>query len=129
MDADTDRNELIAALVATFYERARCDPMLGPVFDTAIHDWEEHLSRIRDFWAHHLLGSGHYSGPVFMPHAVLPLEPAHFDRWLELFGETATEILPDDLCQRAMARATHMSASIKAGMFTVPGHRFGRPPG
>lgn len=129
MDANTEGDALIAALVGTFYGRARRDPMLGPLFADTIHDWDEHLGRIRAFWTYQLLGRGAYSAPMFMLHAVLPLQPEHFERWLALFGEAAAEILPAELCQRAMAKATHMSASIKAGMFTVPSHRFGRSPG
>lgn len=128
MDADTEGDRLIAALVDTFYDRARRDPELAPIFADAIHDWDTHLDRIRQFWAAHLLGRGGYSGQIFMMHAVLPLTPEHFDRWLELFGQTASEILPAGMRGRAMARANHMSSSIKVGMFTVPTHRFGKRP-
>lgn len=117
----------IAELVERFYGRARRDPLLGPVFEAAIDDWDGHLARIRDFWSHHLLGTGHHGGHPFMAHAVLPIEPAHFDRWLALFAETAAELLPPPFQERALARANHMAASFKVGMFTVPGHRFGVP--
>ncbi len=122
--------ETVARLVDRFYDRARRDPLLGPVFDAAIHDWDGHLSGIRDFWAHHLLGTPRQGqGHMFMAHARLPIGPAHFDRWLALFDETAAELLPPDAREHAMKRANHVADSIRAGMFTVPGVRFGQPAG
>jgi len=115
----------IAELVHRFYDRARQDAMLGPIFADAIKDWGEHLSRNVDFWSSSLLGTGRYRGNPFMLHAVLPLEPEQFDRWLDLFRETAEAVLPAPYAAKALAKAAHMSESIKAGMFTVPGHRFG----
>ena len=41
----------IAKLVATFYARAREDEILGPVFNRAVHDWDEHIAQITDFWS------------------------------------------------------------------------------
>lgn len=120
----------IAVLVDKFYDRARQDPLLAPVFADSIDDWDGHLARIRDFWSRHLNGAPHGGGGrggFFMMHAVLPIEPAHFDRWLALFGETVAEVLPPALQGVAMGRAKHMADSISAGMFTAPGHRFGRP--
>ncbi|MGQ9367161.1 group III truncated hemoglobin [Azospirillum sp. A39] len=131
--------DTIAELVDRFYARARQDPLLAPIFAAAVADWDEHLAVIRGYWVRHLLagphgrgqghGQGGGGGGMFMAHAVLPLEPAHFDRWLALFRETAEAILPPDVAEQAMAQAEHAAASLKAGMFTVPGHRFGAPPG
>jgi len=117
--------DTVSDLVEVFYARAREDALLGPLFVDTIHDWDAHLARIKDFWSKQLLGTERYSGHSFMQHAVLPIEPAHFDRWLALFDATAAELLPPDAHKTAMTKANHMSASFQAGMFTVPGHRFG----
>ena len=37
---------MIERLVRTFYGRARRDPLLGPVFDGTVQDWERHITRI-----------------------------------------------------------------------------------
>lgn len=121
--------ETVAGLVDLFYERARLDPLLGPVFEQAVRDWDGHLAVIRRFWVQHLIGGQHRGGGMFMAHAQLPIEPAHFDRWLELFDRTAAELLPPEAHGKAMRTANHAASSLKAGLFTVPGVRFGKPPG
>ena len=35
---------MIERLVHTFYGRARRDPLLGPIFDSTVQDWERHIS-------------------------------------------------------------------------------------
>ena len=35
----------IAALVERFYSKARRDPMIGPVFNAAVEDWDTHLRK------------------------------------------------------------------------------------
>lgn len=121
--------ETVARLVELFYERARRDSLLGPVFEQAVEDWEGHLAVIRRFWVQHLIGGPHRGGGMFMAHAQLPIEPAHFDRWLALFDATAAELLPPEAHAKAMRTANHAASSLKAGLFTVPGVRFGKARG
>jgi hemoglobin len=40
---------MIARLVHGFYDRARHDPLLGPVFESKVQDWDAHLARMCDF--------------------------------------------------------------------------------
>ena len=47
----------LEALVRAFYERARQDPVLGPIFATMVEDWEHHIRVVTDFWSRILLGS------------------------------------------------------------------------
>lgn len=108
----------IARLVRDFYRRARADADLRPVFDAVIGDWDEHHRIVEDFWSRTLLGTGRYRGHPYEAHARLGLRPGHFDRWLELFRETALETLPPDAARAAIARAGHMAESFKAGLFT-----------
>lgn len=126
---ETVTEATVARLVDLFYERARRDPLLGPVFEQAIKDWEGHLAIIRRFWSAHLIGGSHGGGRMFMAHAQLPIEPTHFDRWLALFDQTAAELLPPAAHGKAMKTANHVASSLKAGLFTVPGIRFGTPRG
>ncbi|CAM5505520.1 hypothetical protein MAUB1S_08443 [Mycolicibacterium aubagnense] len=83
---------LIARLVRTFYERARADDLIGPIFAAAVHDWDEHIANITAFWSSVILRSGRYNGRPMRPHLTLPLENEHFDRWLALFEATAKEL-------------------------------------
>src|ERR1700754_3693638 len=84
----------IALLVRTFYDRARQDDVIGPVFAAAVEDWDHHIGKITDFWSGVMLRTGRYNGRPMRPHLILPLEGRHFDRWLELFEATARELFP-----------------------------------
>src|SRR3981189_567722 len=81
----------IAALVERFYSKARRDPLIGPVFDAAVEDWDEHLRKLRDFWSSVMLTTGRYKGNPMAAHVKHPIEPAFFERWLALWRETAGE--------------------------------------
>jgi len=41
----------IAALVDRFYSKACRDPVIGPVFNEAVDNWDEHLAKLRAFWS------------------------------------------------------------------------------
>lgn len=111
----------ISALVHGFYERARADALLSPLFEAAIHDWDGHLRIVEDFWSHVLLGTGRYRGTPFAPHMRLPIELEHFGRWLDLFSRTAVGVLPETAAAQAIAKARHMTESFKAGLFPWKG--------
>lgn len=118
---------MVTELVHRFYDRARQDALLGPVFEKAIRNWDGHLADIETFWSSHLRGTGGYKGSPFMAHVGLGLTPESFDRWLDLFGRTACEVLPATAAERAIAKANHMSVSLKAGLFTIPGRPYQTP--
>lgn len=128
--SDEERAKLeaaIKALVADFYGKARQDALLGPVFDAAVADWDGHSQTVADFWSHALLKTQRYKGFPFPVHTQLPtLKPEHFPRWLALFEESATRILPGDYAGQAVARARHMARSFVAGVFPFTG-KDGRP--
>jgi len=46
---ETISEPAIAALVGRFYGKARCDPLIGPVFDAAVDDWDGHLRKLLRF--------------------------------------------------------------------------------
>lgn len=81
--------EAIRAIVEEFYARCRAHPVLGPVFERQVRDWDAHLARIREFWAAAVLRTGSYAGRPLEAHRAIPgLAPEHFSVWLRLFGET-----------------------------------------
>ena len=124
-------NGQITKLVHLFYSRVHADPLIGPIFETFIHDWDVHLAEMCNFWSTHLLGSGTYRGNGFSHHMKLPLEEAHFARWLELWQATANEVLPPDFAQRAIGRALHFAQSYKTGLlpYKRPDGSMSRTPG
>jgi hemoglobin len=107
----------IAACVRAFYAEARRDPLLGPVFEAKVDDWDLHLRVVADFWSSVLLKTARYSSHPYLVHTTLPIAPAHIDRWLELFAETAEAILPPAHAEAALARARLMGDSFRAGLF------------
>ncbi len=107
---------MIAAVVARFYDDARRDPLLGPVFNRVIapEAWPHHLATIADFWSSMLLGTGRYAGRPMPKHLAIPeLSDAHFQRWLALFRRTATELCPPDIATLFIERSERIGNSFR----------------
>lgn len=109
----------IAALVERFYSKARRDPMIGPVFNAAVEDWDTHLRKLCDFWSSVMLTTGRYKGNPMMMHLkhVARIRPAMFERWLELWRETAREVLDEKGSAAVAAKAERIAESLQLGMF------------
>ncbi len=107
------REPTIGLLVRTFYERARRDEVIGPVFEAAVEDWDDHIAKITDFWSSVMLRTGRYNGRPMRPHLILPLEGRHFDRWLDLFEATARELCPPDIAEAFIVRARRIADSFE----------------
>lgn len=102
--------EDIELLVDTFYGKVRKDDFIGPIFDERIRDrWPHHLAKMYTFWQTVLLGEHTYYGAPFPPHAQLPVERAHFERWLSLFSETINELFSGEKAKEALWRADKMA--------------------
>ncbi|MBN9557678.1 MAG: group III truncated hemoglobin [Alphaproteobacteria bacterium] len=110
---------MVKTLVHTFYGKVRQDPLLGPVFDRVIGDhWDAHLAKMCDFWSSVMLMSGRYKGNPMIAHMRLKMVgPQHFERWLQLFGETAEEVCPPNASEAFVARAQNIARSLQLGMF------------
>jgi hemoglobin len=107
---------MIERLVRRFYEKVRGDALLGPVFAARIRDWEPHLQRMCAFWSSVALMSGRYHGNPMTKHLPLPVDAAHFDRWLALFEETAREVCPPDAEAHFVERAWRIAESLELGI-------------
>lgn len=107
--------------VHVFYEKGLRDPLLGSIFANSIPDLESHIQIVRNFWSKSLLGTERYEGQPFAAHVKLPIEPEHFQRWLELFIETARETLPETQAEQAIAKASHMTQCFQSGLFPFTG--------
>ncbi len=122
IQAETGIDEpMITQLVHAFYQRVRQDPLIGPVFAARISDWDPHLARMSEFWSSVMLMSGRYHGAPMPKHAVLPIDAAHFDRWLELFRATAREACPPPAAERFIERAEMIARSLELGVATSQG--------
>lgn len=102
--------EDVRLLVDTFYGRARLDQLVGPIFNDTIQDrWPEHLAKLYTFWQTVLLGEHTYYGSPFMPHAKLPVDKDHFDRWLQLFHATLNDLFTGPKSDEAKQRSVLMA--------------------
>jgi hemoglobin len=108
---------MIRALVHTFYARVRQDSLLGPIFNDTVADWGEHLETLCAFWSSVMLMTGRYKGTPMQAHAALPgLSAVHFDRWLDLFRETAREVCPPHAAALFIHRAERIGQSLELGI-------------
>jgi hemoglobin len=55
------------------------------------------------------------------PHLMLPIQGAHFDRWLDLFEATANEVLPTHAAPFFIQRARQIADSFELGVASVRG--------
>lgn len=117
---------ILRDLVHRFYDKVRADEVLGPVFAARITDWDPHLERMVAFWSSVALMTGCYHGAPMPAHATLPVNGAHFDRWLDLFRQTATEVCPPVgaalVIERSerIARSLHMAVEDTARRAAAP---------
>jgi len=122
MKYETVDRVAIERLVHTFYERVRADTFIGPIFNDVIGDrWGRHLATMVNFWSSVMLTSGVYKGTPMAKHVALTqVEPAHFDRWLELFEATTSELFVPAIADDFMVRARRIAESFQLGMFYKP---------
>ena len=111
--AETGLDEgVLRRLVHRFYSRVRADQMLGPIFATRITDWTPHLERMVAFWSSVALMTGQYHGRPVPAHTPLPIDAAHFDRWLALFRATAEETCTPAGAAHVIERAERIAQSL-----------------
>lgn len=111
----TDKQDIlqlddVKQLVDTFYTRVRADELLGPVFEERIQDnWARHLDIMYRFWQTVLLGELTYQGSPGQKHITLPVDAAHFERWLKIFFRTIDELFSGEKAAEAKWRAERMA--------------------
>lgn len=118
--------EMIEKLVRRFYARIQEDEQLGPIFAARISDWEPHLERMCAFWSSVVLMSGRYHGRPMQKHLHLPIDAAHFDRWLNLFEDTARDVCPLRAAAHFIDKAHRIAESLELGIATSKGVRLAR---
>lgn len=108
---------MISDVVETFYARVRGDEVLGPIFNPRVHDWPEHLSKLKDFWSSVLLMTGRFKGRPMPVHAAIPnIDRGHFDHWLALFGRTVDEVCPPEAAALFRQKSEMIAESLQLGI-------------
>ncbi|WP_414899650.1 group III truncated hemoglobin [Sphingomonas flavalba] len=124
--------EVIHDLVHGFYAEVRDDPLIGPIFEERISDWDSHLETMCDFWSGVMLMTGRFKGAPMPKHMVLPVNRLHFARWLALFVSTARQVATAEAAEMFSDRAHRIAESFQLGIAHYRGEapqRIGRPVG
>ena len=112
---DIESRKDIELLVHTFYKKVRRHDALGPIFNEAIEDWDEHLDKLCDFWETTLFLVKKYSGNPLRAHLKVDqdtghkVEQIHFGNWLNLWFESLDELFVGKNTEVAKSRARNMA--------------------
>ena len=120
MSDDGEINEAkLETLIPIFYARVRDDALIGPVFNGAIANWDNHLERLVAFWSSVMLTSGRYKGNPMAAHVqhLSAITPPMFDRWLALWTEVTGEILPPEVATALQSKAARIAESLKLALY------------
>jgi len=101
-----------------FYGKVRQDDLIGPIFNSAIEDWPEHLQKLHSFWSSVMLTSGRYKGrplPAHIKHADA-ISPESFERWLAIWRETTEELLDPVSAAALQEKAARIAESLSLGI-------------
>lgn len=129
-DAATPTEADLAQLVPAFYARVRQDGLIGPVFESAIDDWDDHLGRLVAFWSSVMRTTGRYKGSPVAAHLthLAVISPAMFDRWLALWTAVTAEMLSAPKAAALQEKAARIAESLKHALYFRLPPRPGRSP-
>lgn len=105
-------------MVDAFYAKVQLDELLGPIFHQVIqNNWDAHLEKMYNFWDSILFHEPVYKGAPFPKHADLPIQPQHFNRWIDLFEQTVHEHFEGPMAEKAIAMGKNVAEVFMAKMF------------
>lgn len=115
---DRITEDSIKQLVDNFYIKVRQDTELGSIFNETIgysdEEWQPHLDKLYAFWSSVMLASRRYHGNPMKKHiALLPFDLSLFDRWLELFEETAYELYTKEIAIHYQAKSQKIAQNMR----------------
>lgn len=118
---DLDNPTSISRFVDSFYARVLRDPLLAPVFlEQAGINLDEHLPRIKAYWAKMLLGRQDYQRHMMNKHRAVdryhPFSDDHYEKWLRLFEETLAENHVGPVSERAKNLARRVVANMRRNL-------------
>ncbi|MFS4456019.1 group III truncated hemoglobin [Maribacter sp. 2304DJ31-5] len=108
----------VKLLVETFYAKIRKDEILGPIFNSIISNWGQHLELLTDFWETQLFLQRKYHGNPVIAHQHVDekiegsITSEHFGLWLNLWFATIDELFLGETAWIAKNRAQKMSTML-----------------
>ena len=120
---DIKTRDDVFLLVSSFYEKVRKDTVLGPFFNEAITNWDDHLDKLTGFWESSLFMKTKYLGNPLEVHAKVDKEhnnsitELHFGLWLNLWFQTIEELFEGDNADNAKRRARKMGTFLYLKIF------------
>ncbi|WP_341215844.1 group III truncated hemoglobin [uncultured Wocania sp.] len=124
---DIETRDDVFLLVSSFYIKVRKDTVLGPFFNNAIKDWDEHLEKLTTFWESSLFMTRKlekkYKGNPLEAHVKVDKEnnntisELHFGLWLNLWFQTIDELFEGDYAENAKRRARKMGTFLYLKIF------------
>lgn len=124
---DINTREDVALLVDQFYKKVRANAILGPIFNQAITNWDQHLDHLTTFWESSLfMGKPlkkKYIGNPLEVHVKVDQEnnnsitEHHFGIWLNLWFETIEHLFAGENAELAKRRARKMGTFIHLKIF------------
>lgn len=109
--ADIKTKSDIETLIETFYGKVFRDELLAPFFKGM--DFEAHKPQMVHFWSFVLISEPGYKTNVTEKHLSMPLEPQHFERWIQYFTETVDELYAGETADLAKQRAALVGWTIQ----------------
>ena len=115
----------VKLLVDEFYNSVQQDDLIGPIFNEVIQDrWPVHLAKMYQFWESILFDKTTYQGRPFPPHAQLPIQKEHFDRWLALFYQNLDRLFAGPIAEQARFRADKMAELFQIKLANIRNDKF-----
>lgn len=115
---DISNRKDVTRLVRTFYGKIRQHPVLGPIFEQHITDWEAHFVVLTDFWESQLFPVKKYWGNPVTAHQQVDAQSGgtitmdHFGQWINLWTATLDELFEGENAWIAKNRARKMSTML-----------------
>ena len=118
MTKEIENREDVSLLVRSFYDKIRANEEIGPFFNETIHDWEDHLEKLTDFWETNLFAVRKYFGNPIEAHIKVDekfnnvIDSSIFGLWLNLWFETLDELFEGENVDILKRRARKMSTFL-----------------
>lgn len=112
---DIESYEDLFRLVKAFYDTAKEDESLGPIFHQFVHNWDEHAKTVARFWEGVLFNSGGYRGNPMNLHQQVDetlghnLEKDHFDKWVGIWHQTTDRLFTGKNAELVKQRAANIA--------------------